>query len=213
MRLVGILGGSFNPIHYGHLRMAQELADALNFTEVRFIPSANPPHKDSITVSAEHRAAMVKLAIEGNPRFTLDTCELDRVGVSYTIETLIELRESSGGDTALCLMMGSDAFIKLNTWHRWQSLLDYAHIILVQRPGMPPPSKLPTELETLLHDHYTEQVSDLSKENAGFINMQTISALEISATQIRELLKHELSTRYLLPDAVIAYIKQQKLYL
>jgi nicotinate-nucleotide adenylyltransferase len=212
MRLVGILGGSFNPIHYGHLRMAQELADALNFTEVRFIPSANPPHKDSITVSAEHRAAMVKLAIEGNPRFTLDTCELDRVGVSYTIETLIELRESSGGDTALCLMMGSDAFIKLNTWHRWQSLLDYAHIILVQRPGMPPPSKLPTELETLLHDHYTEQVSDLSKENAGFINMQTIPALEISATQIRELLKHELSTRYLLPDAVIEYIRQHKLY-
>lgn len=212
MQLIGILGGTFNPIHYGHLRMAQELADALNFTEVRFIPSANPPHKDSITVSAEHRAAMVKLAIEDNPLFTLDTCELDREGASYTIDTLIELRESLGGETALCLMMGSDAFVKLNTWHRWQSLLDYAHIILVQRPSMTQSSKLPSELESLLHNHYTEQVSDLSKENAGFINMQTIPALEISATQIREQLKHGQSVRYLLPKEVIGYIQQQKLY-
>lgn len=212
MRLVGILGGTFNPIHYGHLRMAQELADGLDMNEVKFIPSANPPHKESITVSAEHRAAMVKLAIADNPTFSINELELKRDGASYTIDTLIELRKSLGRETALCLMMGSDAFIKLNTWHRWQELLDYAHIILVQRPGMPPPDKLPSELETLLHDHYTEQVSDLSKENAGFINMQTIPALEISATQIRETLKHGASVRYLLPKEVIGYIQQQKLY-
>lgn len=135
MRLVGLLGGTFNPIHYGHLRMAQELANGLGMDEVKFIPSANPPHKDSVTVSAEHRATMVKLAIADNPLFTLDKRELERQGTSYTIDTLISLREELGNNTALCLMMGSDAFIKLNTWHRWQALLDYAHIILVQRPN------------------------------------------------------------------------------
>jgi nicotinate-nucleotide adenylyltransferase len=214
MRLVGILGGTFNPIHYGHLRMAQELADGLGMDEVRFIPSSNPPHKDSVTVSAEHRAAMVQLAIADNPLFTLDKRELERKGASYTIDTLISLRQEFGNDTALCLMMGSDAFLKLNTWHRWQELLDYAHIILVQRPSQGKPQEpLPEKLQTLLRDHYAEQVSDLHEEKAGLINMQAISAQEISATQIRESLKHGQSVRYLLPKQAIEYIQQQKLYL
>ena len=213
MRLVGILGGTFNPIHYGHLRMAQELTDGLGMDEVRFIPSANPPHKDSVTVSAEHRAAMVQLAIADNPLFTLDKRELEREGASYTIDTLISLREELGNDTALCLMMGSDAFIKLNTWHRWQELLDYAHIILVQRLNQGEPQEpLPEELQTLLRDHYAEQISDLHEEKAGLINMQAISAQEISATQIRELLKLGQSVRYLLPSEVRDYIQQYKLY-
>ena len=213
MRLVGILGGTFNPIHFGHLRMAQELANGLGMDEVRFIPSANPPHKDSVTVSAQHRATMVKLAISDNPLFTLDKRELERKGTSYTIDTLISLREQLGNDTALCLMMGSDAFIKLNTWHRWQELLDYAHIILVQRLSQGKPQEpLPDELQTLLRDHYAEQVSDLHEEKAGLINMQAISAQEISATQIRELLKLGQSVRYLLPKEVIEYIQQQHLY-
>jgi len=213
MRLVGILGGTFNPIHYGHLRMAQELADGLGMDEVRFIPSANPPHKDSVTVSAEHRAAMVQLAIADNPLFTLDKRELEREGASYTIDTLISLREELGNDTSLCLMMGSDAFIKLNTWHRWQELLNYAHIILVQRPNQSKPQEpLPEELQTLLRDHYAEQVSDLHEEKAGLINMQAISAQEISATQIRELLKRGQSVKYLLQNQVLGYIRQQDLY-
>jgi len=213
MRLVGILGGTFNPIHFAHLRMAQELANGLGMDEVRFIPSANPPHKDSVTVSAQHRATMVKLAISDNPLFTLDKRELERKGTSYTIDTLISLREQLGNDTALCLMMGSDAFIKLNTWHRWQELLDYAHIILVQRPSQGKPQEpLPEQLQTLLRNHYAEQVSDLHEEKAGLINMQAISAQEISATQIRELLKLGQSVRYLLPKEVIEYIQQQHLY-
>lgn len=212
MRLVGILGGTFNPIHYGHLRMAQELADTLKLEEVRFIPSAQPPHKDDVTVSAEHRAKMVELAIADNLIFTLDTLELNRKGASYTIDTLIELRESLGGDVALCLMMGSDAFVKLNTWHRWQSLLDYAHIILVQRPSAQPQEKLPSELETLLRDHYTELHDDLMHENAGFITMQPISAQDISSTRVRELLERGESVRYLVPDKVNGYIATQRLY-
>ncbi len=213
MRLVGIFGGTFNPIHYGHLRMAQELADGLGMDEVRCIPSANPPHKDSVTVSAEHRAAMVKLAIADNPLFSLDEQELKRDGASYTIDTLISLRETLGKDTALCLMMGSDAFVKLNTWHRWQELLDYAHIILVQRPNQGKPQEtLPDELQTLLRDHYAEDVSALREENAGLINMQAISAQEISATRIRESLKHGRTVRYLTPPSVSKYIQQNQLY-
>ncbi len=213
MRLVGILGGTFNPIHYGHLRMAQELADGLGMDEVRFIPSANPPHKDDVMVSAEHRAAMVKLAIADNPKFAIDELELSRDGASYTIDTLISLRATLGNNTALCLMMGSDAFVKLNTWHRWQELLDYAHIILVQRPDnakQQPP--LPKEVQALLEAHYTEQISDLSKESAGLINMQAISAQDISATQIRDAVKHGQSVKYLLPNEVIEYIVKHQLY-
>ena len=213
MKLVGILGGTFNPIHYGHLRMAQELADGLGMDEVKFIPSANPPHKDSVAVSAEHRAAMVKLAIADNPKFSIDELELKRDGASYTIDTLISLRETLGNDTALCLMMGSDAFVKLNTWHRWQEILDYAHIVLVQRPDQTkqqPP--LPKEVQALLEAHYTEQISDLSKENSGLINMQQITAQDISSSQIRENLKHGVSVRYLLPNNVAEYIAIQNLY-
>ena len=207
MQLIGLLGGTFNPIHNGHLRLAQELADALNFSEVRFIPSANPPHKTAPKISAQHRAAMVQLAITDNPLFKLDTRELDRAGASYTIDTLISLQEELGGSAALCLIMGSDAFAKLNTWHRWQVLIDYCHIILVQRPASATQPKLVEELTVLLHNHYTENISDLTTENTGYIHMQKITALDITSTNIREQLKAGHSPRYLMPDNVIAYIK------
>ena len=212
MQLIGLLGGTFNPIHNGHLRLAQELADALNFSEVRFIPSANPPHKTVPKVSAQHRAAMVQLAISDNPLFNLDIRELDRLGASYTIDTLISLQEELGGSVALCLIMGSDAFANLNTWHRWQALLDYCHIILVQRPTSATQPQLADELSVLLHDHYTENVSDLADENAGYIHMQKITALDITATNIRAQLEAGLSPRYLMPDNVLDYMKRNKLY-
>lgn len=212
MQLIGLLGGTFNPIHNGHLRLAQELADALDFNEVRFIPSAQPPHKAVPAVSAKHRTAMVQLAIADNPLFKLDTRELNRAGASYTIDTLISLQEELGGNDALCLIMGSDAFARLNTWHRWQALLDYCHIVLVQRPTSATPPKLAEELSVLLHDHYTENVSDLANENAGYIHMQKITALDISATDIRTQLELGFSPRYLMPDNVLDYIKNNKLY-
>lgn len=205
--LIGLLGGTFNPIHNGHLRLAQELADALNFSEVRFIPSANPPHKTAPKISAQHRAAMVQLAIADNPLFKLDRRELDRAGASYTIDTLISLQEELGGSAPLCLIMGSDAFAQINTWHRWQALIDYCHIILVQRPASATQPKLAEELSVLLHNHYTENISDLTTENAGYIHMQKITALDITSTNIREQLKAGHSPRYLMPDNVIAYIK------
>lgn len=212
MQLIGLLGGTFNPIHNGHLRLAQELSEALKLDEVRFIPSAQPPHKAMPEVSAKHRAAMVQLAISDNPLFKLDTRELNRDGASYTIDTLISLQEELGGTAALCLMMGSDAFSKLNTWHRWQTLLDYCHIILVQRPTSAIQPKLAEELSVLLHNQYTENVRDLANKNAGYIHMQKITALDITATNIRAQLEAGLSARYLMPDLVLDYIKNNKLY-
>ncbi len=217
-KLVGILGGTFNPIHYGHLRMAQELADTLGLKEVRFIPSANPPHKTTPIVSAEHRAAMVKLAIADNALFKLDTRELKRSGASYTIDTLISLNEELGRDIdqnlTFCLLMGSDAFAKLNTWHRWQELLNYCHIVLVQRPStLLNQPKLPNELTVLLHEHYTENVIDLTNKTAGYIHMHKITAQDISATSIRDNLKLGISPRYLTPNQVIEYIQRKNLYL
>ncbi len=212
-KCIGILGGTFNPIHHGHLRMAQELADALGFDEVRFIPSASPPHRTTPEVSAEHRAAMVQLAIADNPLFKLDMRELARTGASYMIDTLISLREELGEHAALCLIMGSDAFVKLDTWHHWQKLLDYCHIILVQRPNISPDlPRLSAKLTSLLHDHYTENVDDLTEKTTGYIHMQKITPLDISATRIRESLKACHSVRYLMPESVITYIATHKLY-
>ena len=211
--LIGLLGGTFNPIHNGHLRLAQELADALNFSEVRFIPSANPPHKIAPKISAQHRAANVQLAITDNSLFKLDTRELDRAGASYSIDTLISLQEELGGSAQLCLIMGSDAFAQINTWHRWQALIEYCHIILVQRPASATQPKLAEELSDLLRNHYTENISDLTTENAGYIHMQKITALDITSTNIRAQLEAGVSPRYLMPDNVIAYIKRNKLYL
>ena len=212
MRIIGLLGGTFNPIHLGHLRMAQELADTLNLDEVRFIPSATPPHKAAPELSAKQRAEMVRIAIANNPLFKLDTRELERNGASYTIDTLISLRGELGASVALCLIMGSDAFIQLNTWARWQELLNYCHIILVQRPNMPKQPNLANELATLLEENYTESIADSSQNPAGYMHMQTITALDISSTVIRAKLKNNHSIRYLVTESVLEYINLNDLY-
>jgi len=215
MKTIGILGGTFNPIHYGHLRMAQELADDLHMDAIHFIPAANPPHKNSVTISAEHRAAMVDLAISNNPHFTLDVRELNRTGTSYTIDTLLSLRAELGSNASLTLFMGSDAFTQFNSWHRWQEILQHCHIALVQRPhtNKNQTSKLlPKILEEFLHTHYTENGEDLHNSAAGYITMRQVTALDISSTAIREAFKQQASTRYLMPDSVIDYIKTHQLY-
>lgn len=211
MKTIGILGGTFNPIHFGHLRMAQELAESLQLNEVRFIPSANPPHKSAPLVTAEHRAAMVRLGIANNPTFTFDGRELHRTGASYTIDTLQSLREELGTQTSIILFMGSDAFTEFNTWHRWQEIIHLCHIALVQRPRKNE-HKLPKTLETFLHNHYSEHGNDLNNSPAGFVTMQKITALDISSTLIRHTLQHKNSARYLMPDSVLDYIHTHQLY-
>jgi len=211
---IGLMGGTFNPIHYGHLRMAQELAESLNLDEVRFIPAANPPHKSADLMTVEHRAAMVRMGISNNPMFTFDDRELHRSGATYTVDTLLSLRDELGKETSLILFMGSDAFTKFNTWHRWHEIIQLCHIALVQRP-LTTNSKevLPKVLETFLHNHYTENADELHESASGWVTMQQITALDISSTTIRDSIKNHHSVRYLMPDNVIDYIQTHKLYL
>lgn len=210
MRLVGLLGGTFNPIHNGHLRLAQELADGLQLSEVRFIPAAIPPHKAEPEVSAQQRAEMIKLAIEDNPLFKLDTRELERNGASYTIDTLTSLHKELS-DSAICLIMGSDAFLKLDTWHRWKELIKFCHIILVQRPNYQHQG-LNQTLQNFMQDHYTENLAHLREARSGYITMQQIPALDISSSQIREMVQHHRNPAYLCPKAVASYIQNNRLY-
>lgn len=214
--IIGLLGGTFNPIHFGHLRMAQELAASLNLDEVRFIPAANPPHKtahkNAPSVSAEQRAAMVKLGIANNPIFKFDDSELRRTGASYMVDTLQILRDKLGEQASLILFMGSDAFTALDTWHRWEEIINLSHIALVQRPLALKNKPLPKILDTFLHNHYTENADDLRETSAGFVTMQAITALDISSTAIRDTLLAKKSARYLMPDNVIDYIYAHQLY-
>lgn len=211
--MIGLLGGTFDPIHFGHLRMAQELSDALDLSEVRFIPAAIPPLKIQPIASANERAAMLRLAIADNSKFSLDERELERSGTSYTIDTLLSLRQELGTDVSLCLLMGSDAFLGLPNWQRWQELLNYCHIVVAHRPNIEPdPEAMPAPLKILWKKSATTHVKDLTSKTAGHILMQHITPLDISATRIREDLSHNLTPRYLMPDCVVDFINGRQLY-
>lgn len=192
--------------------MAKELSENLQLSAVRFIPAAQPPHKSTPEVSAEHRVAMVRLGIAGNPLFSCDDRELYREGASYTIDTLLSLRDELGADISLVLLIGSDAFIKFDTWHRWQEIIQLCHIAFVQRPMVGKQEPLSEPLQNFLQLHYTENAEDLHSMPAGFVTMQTVTALDISSTAIRSTLKQQNSARYLLPDSIIEYISTHQLY-
>ena len=132
---IGVFGGTFDPIHYGHLRLAEELADRLQLGEVRIVPARVPPHRAAPKVTSSHRLEMVRLACAGNPRFLVDDRECRREGPSYTVDTLLGLRAELAADTPLCLLMGVDAYLALTTWSRWERLYDLAHIVIAHRPG------------------------------------------------------------------------------
>ena len=212
MARIGLLGGTFDPIHFGHLGMAQELAQALALDTVKFIPAAVPPLKSQPSASAIDRCAMVQLAIANNPDFQLDDRELKRTGPSYTLDTLRSLRSELGEQDSLVLFIGSDAFKQFNRWHQWQEIIGLCHIALVARPDSEVSTGLDPELVTFLQDHYTENAMDLQSATAGLITMQAITPLTISSSAIREQLKIRQSARYLTPDCVLDYIAQHGLY-
>lgn len=214
-RAIGILGGTFDPIHFGHLRLAEELAEALDIAQVRLIPAGHPPHRRRPRAGARHRLEMVRLAIAGNPRFVLDECEIAKPGPSYSVDTLSVLRAELPEATPLVLFMGGDAFLGLNTWHRWQRLTELAHLAVAHRPGFSLATwedALPEELRTLLSTHRCELAGELLEKPAGRILLHSVTQLDISASQIRARALRGKSLRYLLPDAVIAYIQENHLY-
>lgn len=212
---IALLGGTFDPIHFGHLRLAEELAEALDIEQVRFIPAGRPPHRGRPRAEARHRLEMARLAIAGNPRFVLDDREFHRAAPSYSVDTLSDLRAELPAATPLVLFMGADAFLGLTTWHEWRRLFGLAHIAVAHRPGFSAAAwedALPDPLRRVLSTQRVEQPSDLLDKPAGRIFLYGITQLDISASRIRDRALRGMSLRYLLPDTVIDYLNENQLY-
>lgn len=209
---VGVFGGTFDPIHVGHLRLAEEMAEAIGLDCVLFVPAGQPPHRGAPRTEARHRLEMTRRAIAGNPRFAADDCEIHRAEPSYTVDTLTALRGRLGQARPLWLLLGGDAFLGLPGWHEWQRLFALAHIAVAERPGAAvlESDALP---ESLRAEITARQVADGSAAGpAGSVLLRRMTPLTISATAIREALARGRSVRYLLPDAVLDYIKENRLY-
>ncbi|MNJ21411.1 putative nicotinate-nucleotide adenylyltransferase [compost metagenome] len=208
-RRVGVLGGTFDPIHIGHLRSALEVAEVLALDELRLMPNARPPHRDTPQVSAQDRLEMVRCAVEGVPTLSVDARELARDTPSYTIETLELMRAELAASDQLFLLLGWDAFCGLPSWHRWEELLQHCHILVLQRPDAD--VEPPDALRNLLAARSVSDPQALVGP-AGHIAFVWQTPLAVSATQIRQLLASGKSVRFLVPDAVLAYIDAHNLY-
>lgn len=203
---IGILGGTFDPIHYGHLRTGLEVAQQLNLQHIRLIPSARPPHREQPQASVEQRLSMLHLAVKNNPYFIVDDRELEREGTSYTVDTLLSLRQDFP-DNPLYFILGEDAFLGIQSWHRWQQLLSLTHIVVMNRPGE-------TSMPTGLSDWYQQYLAvETDREKPiGNIWPVEVTSLAISSTGIRHTLSQNLSPQFLMPDTVIQLIQQAGLY-
>ena len=209
MQPIGLFGGMFDPIHYGHLRTAFELYQALKLAEVRFMPAGSPPHKHATHASSELRLAMVTAAIASQKGFVVDDREVRRSGVSYSYDTLAELR-AEYPDRSLCLLLGMDAFLGLPDWHRWRELLDLAHIVVAHRPGWKAPVTGP--LGEVMVDRGTGGVRDLHDKLAGHIYIRAVTQLEISSTDLRHVITSGQDLRYLVPEEVRKIIRETGCY-
>ncbi len=204
--MLGILGGTFDPIHFGHLRPALEVQQALGLDEVRLIPLRDPPHRNQPLTTVNQRLLMLQAAVKGLPGFSIDTQELERNGKSYTVETLRSLRKEVG-ETPICLLIGSDAFQQFHNWHKPDEILQLAHLIVMQRPD-------DSEINpvSLTKDKITQSPKLLNTSPGGSILFQPVTQLDISSTSIRALIRNHQSPRYLLPDDVLEIIQTDQLY-
>jgi len=204
--MLGIYGGTFNPVHYGHLRTALEVGEAFALETVALVPCHLPPHRDAPDVSSEQRLRMLEIAIADTPGLTVDRRELDRGGPSYMVDTLASLRVEHP-EVALLLFIGADAFAGLERWHRWQALFDHAHLVVMTRPGHPVPAMPPW-----LAQRHVGHRQALNEQGSGLLYFQAVTALDISATAIRGLIAAGRNPKFLLPDGVIDFIRQHHLY-
>ncbi|AZS51259.1 nicotinate-nucleotide adenylyltransferase [Entomomonas moraniae] len=208
MARIGLLGGTFNPIHIGHLRSAIESIELLSLDELRLTPNFLPPHRENPSVDAEKRLTMVKLAVEKIPKLVVDDLELKRNKLSYTFDTLKALQKALPIEDTLFFIVGWDAFCGLPTWHRWQELLNYCHILVLQRPHLS--AKIPHELAIFLQDKLVDYNQITGR--VGKIAYLQQTPLDISSTKIRTNLAQGKSVQFLLPDNVLDYINLHKLY-
>lgn len=197
-KLIGIMGGTFDPIHYGHLRPALDVMQQVALDQVRFIPNRVPPHRESPLLSDQQRSELVKLAIADTPGFVMDERELRRDGPSYMVDTLACLKQEFP-DAHLCLIMGMDAFNGFQQWHRWEAILELCHLIVTTRPGA---DMLDEVSKSPLAGAVRQDPQCLQSTPAGQILLQCVTQLDISATQIRECLQSGRSIQFLLPEAL-----------
>lgn len=205
-----IYGGTFDPVHHGHLRLAVELKELLAVPQVSLMPCHIPPHRASPGAGSEERLALLQLAIAGEPGLAVDDRELVRGGASYSADTLRQLRALIGPDEPLVMVMGTDAFAGFDRWRDWQSIPDLAHVLVVARPGENlDPDGIPAGL---LRTRGCRSVEELGAVPCGYFLYQALPLLDISATAIRERIRDGRSPRYLLPDSVWQEIRQRGLY-
>ena len=210
---LGVFGGTFDPVHFGHLQLAEEAIDQLGLGGVRWIPAGQPPHRGAPQVTAQQRLEMVLRSTAENERFSVDAGEAEAAAPSYTVHTLERLRGELGDGQPLVLLAGADAFAGLTTWRRWRDLFALAHIAVAHRPGFPVEvASLPHELASEFADRRLAAASGLRAAPAGGIASFAMTQLAISATGIRGLLAAGRSPRYLLPDGVLDYIRLHQLY-
>ena len=208
--MIGVFGGTFDPIHFGHLRPALDVVQSLGLAELRLLPLKVAVHRPQPLASAALRLQMTRLAVNGQPGFVVDDRELTRDGPSYTVDTLASLREEVGADAPLCLLIGGDAFAGFLDWHRPRAILGLAHLVVMQRPGAP------TVRDQALRDEIGRRRVDdpgaLRQAPAGRIYFQTVTQLDISSTRIRRMFAAGRSPRFLLPDAVLELLDREQCY-
>lgn len=210
---IGLLGGTFDPIHYGHLRLAEEARARLGLQQVCLIPAGQPAHRRPPRAAAAERLAMARLAVQGNAAFEVLDVEAASLQPSYTVPTLERLRARFGAVQPLVLLLGADAFLGLGSWHRWRELFDLAHLAVATRPGHEfAAAALPAALAEEFAARRADRRELLACAPAGRILPFSITALDISATALRDALAHGESVRYLLPDAVLDHIERNRLY-
>ena len=213
MQSLGIFGGTFDPVHFGHLNPVRETASALGLEQVRFVPAANPPHRSEPVANTHDRLAMIRLALKDYPEFRIDERELNRTGSSYTINTLESFRAQFGDNLPIMMLVGADVFNEFNTWHQWQQIPDLAHIIVMTRPGYP---VVDASFFENPNWKISKNVNDLHSQPQGLVFFQDVTPINISATKIRSLLEKKMTAdtglSQALPPSVIEYIKLNNLY-
>jgi nicotinate-nucleotide adenylyltransferase len=206
---VGLFGGTFDPVHYGHLRAALEAREKLGLDALRLLPAGDPPHRPDTVASAAQRLAMLGLAIASEPALLLDDREIRRAGPSFMVDTLAEIRAEAGTAPVL-LLVGQDAANALDSWHRWRDLFHLAHLVVLRRPDAH--FRCAGELRRQIEERRVTGPGDLLQTPAGQVLSLEVTQLDISSTVIRRLLAEGRSPRFLLPDPVLEYIEEQRLY-
>jgi nicotinate-nucleotide adenylyltransferase len=211
---IGIFGGTFDPIHWGHLRSAEEVSETYRLDRVDFVPAAHPPHKrGQTTTPARDRLRMVRLAVAHNPCFAVSTVELKRPGLSYSIDTVREYAKKLGKGDSLYFIIGLDAFREIGTWNQYQELFSLCHFIVTSRPGTPERDLFKgagvAVKKLFCYDPKHKNYRHPSGTRVYFIELTDIA---ISASEIRALVQRKKSIRYLVPSSVERYIKRRRLY-